>query len=52
MNVLEKGDVKGLYKLAREDIIKEFTGISSPFKEPINPEILIDGNKNISDSIQ
>ena len=32
----EKRDVKGLYKLAREGKIKEFTGISDPFEEPVN----------------
>ena len=32
----EKRDVKGLYKLAREGKIKEFTGISDPFEEPLN----------------
>ena len=32
----EKRDVKGLYKLAREGKIKEFTGISDPFEKPLN----------------
>lgn len=32
----ERRDVKGLYKLAREGKIKEFTGISDPFEEPVN----------------
>ena len=30
----EKRDRKGLYKLAREGKIKEFTGISDPYEEP------------------
>lgn len=38
----EERDVKGLYKLAREGIIKEFTGISDPYEVPENPEITID----------
>ncbi len=38
----EARDRKGLYKLAREGKIKEFTGISDPYDEPKNPEIRID----------
>ena len=42
--VCESRDVKGLYKKARSNIRKEFTGISSPFEEPINPELSINGD--------
>ena len=35
----EKRDCKGLYKLARKGVIKEFTGISDPFEIPKNPDI-------------
>jgi adenylylsulfate kinase len=38
----EKRDVKGMYKKARNGEIKEFTGISAPFEEPENPDIIID----------
>jgi len=38
----ENRDVKGLYKSARKGNIKEFTGISSPYEEPINPELVLD----------
>ncbi|QDL90822.1 bifunctional sulfate adenylyltransferase/adenylylsulfate kinase [Paroceanicella profunda] len=38
----EKRDRKGLYKLAREGKIKEFTGISDPYEEPQKPELRID----------
>ncbi|QYK40720.1 MAG: bifunctional sulfate adenylyltransferase/adenylylsulfate kinase [Paracoccaceae bacterium] len=38
----EKRDRKGLYKLAREGKIKEFTGISDPYEEPVNPELRLD----------
>ncbi|KAK7549511.1 adenylyl-sulfate kinase [Phyllosticta citricarpa] len=37
----EKRDPKGLYKKARAGVIPEFTGISAPYEEPENPEILI-----------
>ena len=41
LEVCKKRDPKGLYKKAKEGIIKEFTGISSSYEEPINPEIHI-----------
>ncbi|GAA4891422.1 adenylyl-sulfate kinase [Flaviramulus aquimarinus] len=37
----ERRDVKGLYKKAREGEIKNFTGISAPYENPINPDIEI-----------
>jgi len=40
----EERDVKGLYKLAREGVIKEFTGISDPYEAPGNSEIIIDSS--------
>lgn len=41
VEVCEKRDVKGLYKKAREGIIKDFTGISSPYEQPVKQEILV-----------
>ncbi len=38
----ERRDRKGLYKLAREGKIKEFTGISDPYEEPTNPEVRVE----------
>lgn len=38
----ERRDVKGLYKIARDGKIGNFTGISSPFEEPKNPDFSID----------
>ncbi|MFD2173314.1 bifunctional sulfate adenylyltransferase/adenylylsulfate kinase [Rhodobacter lacus] len=38
----EARDRKGLYKLAREGKIKEFTGISDPYEVPANPELAVD----------
>lgn len=35
----EKRDVKGLYKKAREGIIKQFTGISDPYEAPEHPDL-------------
>ncbi|MDD9717647.1 bifunctional sulfate adenylyltransferase/adenylylsulfate kinase [Dinoroseobacter sp. PD6] len=38
----ERRDRKGLYKLAREGKIKEFTGISDPYEAPTNAELVLD----------
>jgi adenylylsulfate kinase len=38
----EKRDPKGIYKKARAGQLKEFTGISSPYEEPDNPELIIE----------
>jgi len=40
----EKRDCKGLYKLARQGVIKEFTGVSDPFECPENPEFTFESN--------
>ena len=40
----EERDVKGLYELARKGVIKEFTGISDPYEEPSNAEIVINSS--------
>ena len=42
LDVAEQRDPKGLYKKARAGEIKEFTGISAPYEEPENPELVID----------
>ena len=47
----EERDVKGLYALARKGVIKEFTGISDPYEEPINPEIVVNGGEDLDDII-
>ena len=40
----EERDVKGLYKLAREGSLKEFTGVSDPYEKPNNPDMVIDSS--------
>ncbi len=42
LEVCESRDVKGLYAKARAGVIPQFTGISSPYEEPISPEAHID----------
>ncbi|XBW37150.1 hypothetical protein QEN19_002728 [Hanseniaspora menglaensis] len=46
LEVAEQRDPKGLYKKAREGIIKDFTGISAPYEAPAKPEIHIDTEKS------
>jgi adenylylsulfate kinase len=46
LETCEKRDVKGLYAKARSGEIKDFTGISSPFEIPENPELIIDTGKD------
>jgi adenylylsulfate kinase len=42
LEVCEQRDVKGLYRRARAGEVKEFTGISSPYEEPLAPELVVD----------
>ncbi len=41
LQVCEQRDVKGLYRRARTGEVKEFTGISSPYEAPLNPELIV-----------
>ena len=53
LETCEKRDPKGLYKKAREGIIKDFTGISAPYEEPENPELVIDTDKySVEESVE
>lgn len=50
LKVCEERDPKGLYKLARDGVIKSFTGIDSIYEPPLHPEIVVehyDMNKNV-----
>lgn len=48
LDICEQRDPKGLYKKARAGEIPEFTGISSPYEAPENPEITINtGDRDI-----
>jgi adenylyl-sulfate kinase len=49
---LAERDVKGLYKKALAGEIKNFTGVSDPYEEPLNPELVIDsGLERVEDSL-
>jgi len=41
LDVCMQRDVKGMYKKAMRGEIKEFTGVSDPYEEPLKPEILL-----------
>ena len=45
VEVAERRDPKGLYKKAREGVIKEFTGISAPYEEPERAEIHVHSDR-------
>lgn len=45
----ERRDPKGLYKKARNGLIKEFTGVGSAYEEPDSPDIRIN---TLSDSVE
>ena len=50
LEVCESRDPKGMYKKARSGEIKNFTGISSPYESPINPELHVkNGNVTLDE---
>lgn len=53
LETCESRDPKGLYEKARAGIIPNFTGISSPYEQPVNPEITIKSDElTIEESVQ
>jgi sulfate adenylyltransferase len=54
INVCEQRDCKGLYKLARQGKLQQFTGISDPFEEPdadYNCNFILDGTIDLDTNI-
>jgi adenylyl-sulfate kinase len=49
LETLIERDVKGLYKKALAGEIKQFTGVSDPYEEPFNPELIIESDKETVD---
>jgi adenylylsulfate kinase len=49
VSVCEDRDVKGMYKKAKTNKINNFTGISSPYEEPISPDLIVNTNKETLD---
>jgi len=53
LDVCEKRDVKGMYKKARNNEIKGFTGIDDPYDVPKNPELTIETeNETLENSVE
>jgi len=53
IDVLAERDVKGLYKKAIAGEIKNFTGVSDPYEEPLNPEVVVDSSKEkVDESVE
>ena len=53
LDICETRDTKGLYKKARLGEIKDFTGISSPYEIPNDPEIIIEtGSLDLNSSVR
>jgi adenylylsulfate kinase len=49
LQTCEQRDIKGIYAKARRGEIADFTGISSPYEPPVNPEIIVNTG---SDSLE
>lgn len=43
LDVCEERDTKGLYAQARAGVLKNFTGISDPYEEPVEPDLRMNG---------
>lgn len=53
IEVCEQRDVKGMYQKARAGEIGQFTGISSPYEAPANPELSVDtSNQSLEECVQ
>ena len=42
---LIRRDVKGLYERALRGEVSQFTGVSDPYEEPLNPEVIVDTDR-------
>lgn len=45
LSVCIERDVKGLYKKALAGEIKNYTGVDDPYEEPLNPEVIVETDK-------
>ena len=53
LSICEQRDPKGLYAKARAGLIKNFTGISSPYEAPETPELSLDtGSRDPSECVE
>lgn len=53
VEICEKRDSKGMYQKARKGEIKEYTGVSSPYEEPKNPDLVLETDiLTVEESVQ
>lgn len=53
LETCEQRDVKGLYQRARAGEIPHFTGLTSPYEPPLNPELVVaTGNSSLDESVE
>ena len=46
VEICERRDVKGLYEKARQGELDRFTGVSDPYEEPLDPDIVLDTERD------
>lgn len=46
LEVCERRDPKGLYRNARANALRQFTGVSAPYEEPLTPDLRIDASRD------
>lgn len=52
LNLCEQRDVKGLYRKARDGLIKGFTGIDQDYEKPEHPELVLKtANSTVYESV-
>ena len=53
VEICEQRDPKGLYQKAKKGEIKEFTGVSAPYEEPLTPEIVLETDRlSVEESVK
>jgi adenylylsulfate kinase len=53
LEVCEQRDIKGHYKMARQGIIKNFTGVDDPYEEPKHPEMVVETERmTVDESVE
>jgi adenylylsulfate kinase len=51
LEVCEERDVKGLYKKARKGDIKNMTGISAPYENPLTPDVMVTQDNTVEEAV-
>lgn len=51
LSVCMQRDGKGLYQKAKAGVLKDFTGVSSPFENPLNPSVKVDASEQSAEQM-